>query len=157
MINIRIVCVGNIKEKFYTDAVKEYEKRLSSFCKLEIIELKEYKLLKENAEEISKAKEFEAKEILPQLKGYTVALEIKGKNYSSTEFANFIQNKSIEGNSKITFIIGGSHGLDASVSSLCKEKLSFSAFTFPHQLMRVILLEQVYRAFTILTNKSYHK
>lgn len=157
MISLQIICVGNIKEKFYTDAINEYKKRLGAFCKIEIVEVKEFKLMKENDSEILEAKNFEAKEIIKKLKGYNIALCIDGKNYSSENFAKHINNLALNGNSQINFIIGGSHGLNDEVINMCQEKLSFSSFTFPHQLMRVILLEQIYRAFTIINNKNYHK
>lgn len=157
MINIRLVCVGNIKENFFTKAIEEYSKRLNAFCKFEIIELKEYKLLKENQQEIAMAKAYEGKQIENALKGYCIALEINGKCFTSEQFAKEIEKISISGNSTITFVIGGSHGIDKRVSDMCSQKLSFSSFTFPHQLMRVIFVEQIYRAFTILAGKNYHK
>ena len=157
MLNIRLVCVGNIKEKYYTDAINEYSKRLSAFCKLEIIELKEYKLIKENTEEINLAKSTEGKLIEKEMKGYTICLEIAGKRYDSVSLAQHIDKLATTGNSVITFVIGGSHGIDKCVSDKANEKLSFSDFTFPHQLMRVVLLEQIYRSFTIINGKNYHK
>lgn len=157
MLNIQIICVGNIKEKFYTDAIQEYKKRLQSFCKLEITELKEYKFTKENPQEISLALASEGKEILKKIKGYVIALAINGKNYSSEELSKHIEQLGVSGNSQITFIIGSSYGLSKEVLDNVNEKLSFSKLTFPHQLMRVILLEQIYRAFTIINGKNYHK
>ena len=157
MINIQLICVGNIKEKFYTDAINEYLKRLQAFCKFEIIELKESKLLRESEQEINQALNNESKEILKKIKGYSIALCIEGKNYDSVKFAKNLENVAVKGNSQITFIIGSSYGLSEEVKKSVNEKLSFSSFTFPHQLMRVILLEQIYRAFTILNNKTYHK
>ncbi|MBQ7307707.1 MAG: 23S rRNA (pseudouridine(1915)-N(3))-methyltransferase RlmH [Clostridia bacterium] len=157
MLNIQLVCVGNIKEKFFTDAIEEYKKRLQSFCKLEITELKEYKLNKENNQEINNALQLEGKEIIKKLKGYTIALAINGKSYTSENLAKHIEELQVKGNSQLTFIIGSSYGLSQEVLNSVNEKLSFSALTFPHQLMRVILLEQTYRAFTILNGKNYHK
>lgn len=157
MINVQILCVGNIKEKFYTDAIEEYRKRLQSFCKLEITELKEYKFTKENSQEILTALNSEGKEILKKIKGYAIALAINGKNYSSEELSKHIEQLGVNGNSQITFIIGSSYGLSKEVLDNVNEKMSFSKFTFPHQLMRVILLEQIYRAFTIINGKNYHK
>ena len=157
MITIQIIAVGNIKESFYTDAVNEYKKRLSAFCKLEIVEAKEYKLLKENNQEIMLAKVTEGKDILKKIKGYAIPLCIDGNKYTSEKFAEHISSLASKGNSTLTFIIGGSHGLSDEVINSGKEKLSFSDFTFPHQLMRVILLEQIYRAFSIINGKNYHK
>ena len=157
MLNIQVLCVGNIKEKFFTEEINEYSKRLSSFVKLEITELKEYKLNKENSQEIATALKSEAKEILSRKKGYTIALCIDGKQMPSEKLAHHIDNLCTSGVSQITFIIGSSYGLDKEVINSSDEKLSFSELTFPHQLMRVILLEQIYRSMTILNGKSYHK
>lgn len=157
MLNIQIICVGNIKEQFFTDAINEYKKRLQAFCKLEIVELKEYKLNKENNQEINNALTTEGKEIIKRLKGYSIALAIKGQSFTSEKLANHIQSLQVKGNSQITFVIGSSYGLSNEVLNNVNEKLSFSDLTFPHQLMRVILLEQIYRSFTILNGKNYHK
>ena len=157
MITINLVCVGTIKEKFYTDAVKEYEKRLSAFCKFNIIEVKEVNFSKVGESEIEKIKLLEGKNILLNLKKYNVLLSLKGKELSSEELANFIKTKENNGISELTFIIGGSYGVSSEVENSVQEKISFSKLTFPHQLMRVILVEQIYRAFTIINNKSYHK
>lgn len=147
---IRIVCVGNLKEKYLVDACKEYSKRISKFSKIEIVELKESTL-----EPNLLALKEEAKEINKHAKGYIILLAIKGKQLSSEAFANKIQDILLSGQSDITFIIGSSCGLDQSVVS--HFQLSFSSMTFPHQLSRVILLEQVYRAFSILNHGKYHK
>lgn len=158
MITINIVCVGNLKEDYFVKAVKEYEKRLGAFAKVNIIEVKE-SLLKQNAsfEEIKKAKKEEALLLSQKIKGYTICLEIGGKTYSSEGFSKKISELTVNGVSEITFIIGGSNGLDEGFSKKADLQLSFSEFTFPHQLMRVILLEQIYRAMCILNNKTYHK
>ncbi len=157
MITINLICVGNIKEKYFTDAIKEYEKRLSSFCKFNIIELKEVNYAKVNASEIEKIKQLEGKEIINNLKKYNILLSLKGKELSSIELAEFITKKQVDGLSELTFIIGGSYGVSKDVEEKVQEKISFSKLTFPHQLMRVIFLEQIYRAFTIINNKGYHK
>lgn len=157
MITINLICVGNIKEKYFTDAIKEYEKRLSSFCKFNIIELKEVNYAKLNASEIEKIKQLEGKEIINNLKKYNILLSLKGKEISSIELAEFITKKQVDGLSELTFIIGGSYGVSKDVEDKVQEKISFSKLTFPHQLMRVIFLEQIYRAFTIINNKGYHK
>lgn len=157
MITINLICVGNIKEKYFTDAIKEYEKRLSSFCKFNIIELKEVNYAKVNASEIEKIKQLEGKEIINNLNKYNILLSLKGKELSSIELAEFITKKQVDGLSELTFIIGGSYGVSKDVEDKVQEKISFSKLTFPHQLMRVIFLEQIYRAFTIINNKGYHK
>jgi 23S rRNA (pseudouridine1915-N3)-methyltransferase len=158
MISINIVCVGNLKEDYFVKAVKEYQKRLGAFVKLNIVEVKE-SFLPNNAtiEQIKKAKQEEAKHLLQKAKGYTIALEIDGKTFSSEAFSQKFNQLTVEGNSEFTFFIGGSNGLDDELSRNANLQLSFSQFTFPHQLMRVILLEQIYRAMCILNNKTYHK
>lgn len=145
MQKINIVCVGKIKEKFYSDAVAEYLKRLSRFAKVEIREIAECRTLKEEAALILKA-----------ARGRVVALCIEGKKYSSEDFACYIKELTDTGN-ECTFIIGSSCGLDNEVKDRASLKLSFSDMTFPHQLMRVILLEQIYRAFMINGGGEYHK
>ena len=158
--NITVICVGKIKEKFYRDALSEYEKRLSRYCKLNIIEVPDEKT-PENASdrenELIKDKEGEA--ILKHVKEnmFVISLEIAGTSFSSEGFAKKIENLGISGESNIAFIIGGSLGLSKKVSKRSNLKLSFSEFTFPHQLMRVILLEQIYRAFKIISGEPYHK
>lgn len=143
---IKIICVGKIKEKFYVDALNEYKKRLSKYTKLEIIELQDSDILKE--------KELILKNI--NFKDYNIALAIEGKEYSSLELSNHI-DKIQNINSNITFIIGGSDGLDDEIKSKVNELISFSKLTFPHQLFRIILLEQIYRCFKINNNETYHK
>ena len=157
MMTINLICVGTVKEKYFIDAINEYKKRLSAFCKFNIIELKEINFSKVTNSEIEKIKELEGKEIISNLKKNNVLLSLKGKEYSSEELANFISNKQTNGISELTFVIGGSYGVSGEVEKEIQEKISFSKLTFPHQLMRVIFLEQIYRAFTILNNKSYHK
>lgn len=156
MITINIICVGNIKEKFYIDALKEYEKRLSAFCKFNIIELRETNYSNPSPSEIEKIKQEEGKKILEKLKKFNVLLSLKGKEFTSEELASFILEKQ-QVTSEINFIIGGSYGVSREVEENVQFKLSFSKLTFPHQLMRVILIEQIYRAFTIIHNKGYHK
>ena len=143
---IKIICVGKIKEKFYVDAINEYKKRLSKYTKLEIIELQDSDILKE--------KELILKNI--NFKDYNIALAIEGKEYTSVELANHI-DKIQNINSNITFIIGGSDGIDSEIKEKVNELISFSKLTFPHQLFRVILLEQIYRCFKINNNETYHK
>lgn len=150
---IKIICVGKIKEKFYRDAIYEYCKRLGKYTKLEIIEVPDSSLMNPN---LNKQKEKEAilKYIKP--KDYIITMDIEGKEYDSVSLANKIDN-TFQSNSTITFIIGGSDGLDDEVKSLANESISFSKLTFPHQLFRILLLEQIYRAFKINNNESYHK
>ena len=158
--NIQIICIGKLKEKYWTDAIAEYSKRLSRYCTLEIIELKESRLPdKASAADEENVKLEEGRAILKAIKDgtYVITLEILGKQLTSPELADKIQTLSIEGKSNVAFIIGGSLGLSAEVSKRADYKLSFSKMTFPHQMMRVILLEQVYRAFKINRNEAYHK
>ena len=151
---LKIVCVGKIKEDFFEKGIKEYTKRISGFSKFNIVEVKEV-----NTNDISKNIFQEGKNILEKINNdeYLITLEIKGKTLDSVEFANLISNKLTYGYSKITFVIGGSNGLDEAVLKRSDYSLSFSSFTFPHQLMRLILTEQIYRALTIINNKEYHK
>ena len=157
---IHIICIGKLKEKYWTDAVSEYSKRLSRFCDLEITELKESKLPDKASEAQEQAViEEEGKNILKHVKdgSYVISLEILGKNLTSVELAEKMEELPLMGKSHVTFIIGGSLGLSRDVSKRADFKLSFSKMTFPHQMMRVILLEQVYRAFKINKNEAYHK
>ena len=158
--NIQVICIGKLKEKYWTDAVKEYSKRLSRFCTFEIVELKE-SLLPANAsaKDEEKVKLEEGKEILKAIKDgtYVITLEIKGKGLSSEELASKIDDLGIMGKSNVAFVIGGSLGLSQEVSRRSDFKLSFSRMTFPHQMMRVILLEQIYRSFKIIRHEAYHK
>lgn len=157
---ITIITVGKIKEKFYTEAITEYSKRLSRYCKLNIIEVADEKT-EENSTDNEKEliKEKEAERILKQIpeNAYVITLEILGNQVDSIELANKINQLGINGNSHIVFIIGGSLGLHKSVSNKANYKLGFSKMTFPHQLMRVILLEQLYRSYRIINNEPYHK
>ena len=158
--NINIICIGKLKERYWQDAVKEYSKRLGRFCTLNIIELKESPLRANPSQADEEAvKVAEGREILAKIKpgDYVVTLEIKGKSPDSVQLARKISDLGLQGLSTIDFIIGGSLGLSGEVSSRSDFKLSFSAMTFPHQLMRVILLEQIYRSFKINSNEAYHK
>ena len=157
---INVVCVGKIKEKFYTKAVDEYSKRLSRYCKLDIVELADEKT-PDNASNVvnEQIKNKEGERILSVIKddAYVCALAIEGKMLDSVELSEKIDRLGIEGTSNITFVIGGSLGLADAVLKRADYKLSFSRMTFPHQLMRVILLEQIYRAYRIMKNEPYHK
>jgi len=150
---IKIICIGSIKEKYLKEAIEEYSKRLSKYTKLEIIELKDYSI-----NEIDKCLKLEEEEILKHIKekDYVITLEIEGEELSSIDFSNKIDN-TLQTNSNIDFIIGGSYGLSDNIKRLSNYKLSFSKMTFPHQLFRIILLEQIYRSFKILNNETYHK
>ena len=150
---IKIICLGKIKESFLEDAIKEYKKRISKYQQLEIIELQDEGI---NDKKVALKKEKEKVLKVLNKKDYIITLEIEGKEESSEEFAKRLNNIFIE-NSNITFIIGGSYGLDDEIKTLSNYKMSFSKMTFPHQLFRVILLEQVYRAFKIINNEEYHK
>ncbi len=157
---IDIIAVGKVKEKFYRDAIDEFSKRLGKYCKLQIIEVADEKTpdgASEAIEEQIKAKE--AERILKNVKedAYVFTLEIAGKKYDSVGFSEKIHTLGVQGKSHIQFIIGGSLGLHASVSKRSDAKISFSDMTFPHQLMRVILLEQIYRGFRIVSGEPYHK
>ena len=157
---ITVICVGKIKEKFYTQAVDEYSKRLSRYCKLDVVELPDEKT-PDNASNIvnEQIKRKEGERLLSSIKddAYVCALAIEGKMLDSVELSKKIDSLGINGVSNITFIIGGSLGLSDQVLKRADYKLSFSRMTFPHQLMRVILLEQVYRAYRIMKNEPYHK
>ena len=150
---IKVICVGKIKEKFFNDAIKEYEKRLSKYTKFQIIEVPDEA---DKSSEVSMKKESESIFKYITDKDYVITMEIDGKELSSVELANKIDNI-FQNNSNITFIIGGSNGLDKSVKLRSNYTLSFSKLTFPHQLFRIILLEQIYRSFKIINNESYHK
>lgn len=158
--NIQIVCIGKLKEKYWTEAVAEYSKRLSRFCTLEIVELKESRLPdKASQAEEEAVKLEEGRSILKTIKDgtFVITLEILGKQLDSPQLAAKLESLSLEGKSNIAFVIGGSLGLSEEVSKRADFKLSFSKMTFPHQMMRVILLEQIYRAFKINRNETYHK
>lgn len=157
---ISIICVGKIKEKYFTMAVEEYAKRLSRYCKLQIIEVADEKT--PDGCPLSVEEQIRAREggrILNSLRGdeYIIALAIEGKKHDSRSFAGMIEKLGVDGVSHIAFIIGGSLGLDRRVIEKSNYLLSFSDMTFPHQLMRIILLEQIYRGFRITNNEPYHK
>ena len=159
MLNINIVCVGKIKEIYLKDAIAEYSKRLNKFCNLNIIELADEKLpAKLNNSIISEIKNKECTKMIQAIKkdSYIICLDLKGKELSSEDFSKKIDNIALNFNSSITFIIGGTLGLNQEILSLANEKICFSKMTFPHQLIRVFLLEQLFRAFKISNNETYH-
>ena len=148
---IKIICIGKLKEKYLKEAINDYTKRLSKYTKLQIIELQDEKIKE-------KALQIEAERILKHIKNndYVVTLEIEGTHLTSNELAKKIETIQIN-NPNITFVIGGSYGLDNKIKQRSNYKLSFSNLTFPHGLFRLILLEQIYRSFKIINNESYHK
>ncbi len=158
--NIQILCVGKIKEKYWLDAISEYTKRLSRYCKISIFEVADEKTPDKASEAIeTEIKRVEGTRILQNVKqdAYVICLDIQGKALDSVELSEKISKIGVDGNGTIQFIIGGSLGLSSEVLSRADYKLSFSKMTFPHQLMRVILLEQIYRSYRILNHEPYHK
>lgn len=149
---IKIICSGKIKENYLKDAIAEYSKRISKYDKLEIIELPDYDY------DLKKTLQKEKENILKNinLKDYNILLDLNGKSYTSLELADKLDKVRIT-NSNITFIIGGSYGVDEEIKKIVNERISFSKLTFPHQLFRVILLEQIYRFFKIINHEEYHK
>ena len=159
MLNIQIICIGKIKEDYLKSAINEYSKRLSKYCKLEILELPDEKIPdKLNTSLANEIKQKECSNIIKHLKksSYNIALNLSGKQLTSEQFSEKIENLSMT-NSNITFIIGGSLGLTNELLNYCQEKLCFSKMTFPHQLIRVFLLEQIFRGFKIAHNETYHR
>lgn len=153
---IKILAVGKIKEKWYAEALAEYVKRLDRFAAVEIFEADEGDVRDMGEASVNAALKKEAEQILPRLQGYTVALDIDGRQMSSTEIASLIHREKMN-NSVFTFVVGGSHGLHRSVKDAARLRLSFGKITLPHTLCRVVLAEQVYRAFMINANSVYHK
>ena len=155
--NVNIVCVGKIKEAFFREAVAEYAKRLTRFCHFEVIEVTEEMLTGEGAKQIDIVKEREGERLLAKCKGTVFALDLKGKQMSSEEFSGLLSDCMTGGESTITFVIGGSYGLSPRVVERAKLSICFGKMTYPHQLMRVILAEQIYRGFMIREGSVYHK
>ena len=158
MLSINVICIGKIKENYLKNAIEEYSKRLSKYCKLTITELPDEKIpdkLNNSLENDIKTKE--CNNIINHIKkdSYIIALDLNGKQFTSEEFSKKIENLSME-NSNLTFIIGGSLGLNREILNLANQKICFSKMTFPHQLIRVFLLEQLFRAFKISNNETYH-
>lgn len=150
MLTVEVIAVGKIKEKYFSDALAEYQKRLSGYCNFKITQVADFP---DDANEIKR----EADIIIPKIKGACIPLCVEGKQLSSEELADLIRRLTVDGVSHICFVIGGSNGLDDRIKNMGRLKLSFSKMTFPHQLMRVILAEQIYRAFKIINNEKYHK
>ena len=150
---INIVCVGKIKEKYFLDAIGEYKKRLSRFANLLVIEVDEAS----KEENLDKKNDIEGKRLLEKCSGIIVCLDRQGKELESPEIAKFIKDKQVSGISEISFVIGGSNGLSKEILQKSSLVLSFGKITFPHQLFRVVLIEQIYRAFAIINGLPYHK
>lgn len=157
--NISIICIGRLKERYWTDAANEYMKRLGAYCEPAVIELRESRIHGSGEAAEAKVKEEEGRSILSKITDdmYVMTLEIKGRSLSSEQFADKINALALEGRSNIAFVIGGSLGLSPEVMERSDFRLSFSSMTFPHQMMRVILLEQIYRSFKIIRGEAYHK
>lgn len=161
MLRINIICIGKIKEKYFTDAIAEYGKRLGAFCKFSVVELAEERIKSNtpNAAQIGEVLTAEGKRIMQKIgaSDFVAALCIEGKLLSSEELARTLADAAIAGRSTVDFIIGGSYGLSSEVKSRADLRLSMSRMTFPHQMARVILSEQIYRAFEITSGGKYHK
>ncbi len=161
MLKINIVCVGKVKEKYFADAIAEYSKRLTAFCKLQIIELNEERIMNNNPNpsQIEQVLEAEGRRISQKLSAtdYVAAMCIEGKQLSSEELSAKLDSITLSGKSTIDFVIGGSYGLSDDVKRRADLKLSMSKMTFPHTMARMILCEQIYRAFEISSNGKYHK
>ena len=160
MININLIVLGKIKENYFKDAINEYKKMLKSYADLSIFEIMDEPCPENLSEkDMEKVKNVEGEKILSKIKdgAYVIALAIEGKSLDSVAFADKLNKLMIDGYSNITFVIGGSLGLSDEVLERADYKLSFSKMTFPHKLMRVILMEQIYRAFRIINNHPYHK
>ena len=159
MLTINVICVGKIKENYLKDAISEYTKRLYKYCKLEITELPDEKIPEKLSDKtMASIKEKESDNIISHIKkdSYVICLDLKGKELSSEDFSQYIDNLSLTP-SHITFIIGGSLGLTEKILSLSDYKICFSKMTFPHQLIRLFLLEQIFRGFKISNNETYHR
>jgi 23S rRNA (pseudouridine1915-N3)-methyltransferase len=156
MIEVNLICVGKIKEKYINQGIDEFTKRLKPFCNFKIIELKE-RGNDSNREDSIKKECSDIEKTLEKLKGYTVLLDISGEIISSEKMSEKIETLTVNGISRINFIIGGSYGVDDNLRAISDYRLSFSKMTFPHQLMRLLFLEQLYRWFSITNNIKYHK
>jgi 23S rRNA (pseudouridine1915-N3)-methyltransferase len=157
MIKVNIVAVGKVKEKYFSDGIEEYRKRLGKYCEFNIIELQEENYQKVDDALILQIKEKEGEKILSAVKGYVFAMAIEGKKFSSEKFAQKIKELTDSGKGVITFVIGGSYGLSDKVKAKADALISFSDMTFPHTLFRLMLTEQIYRAFSITGGSAYHK
>ena len=156
---IKIYCIGKIKEQYLKDGINEYLKRISPYSNVEIVEVIDSKVKDNpNRADIEKAKNEEGDRVLKLVKNdYLIGLDMNKPEFTSEEFASFIEKKMVEGGSSISFVIGGSYGLSDALKARCNTSISLSKLTFLHQMTRLILLEQIYRAFKILNNETYHK
>ena len=156
---IRVYCIGKIKEQYLKDGINEYLKRISSYSNIEIVEVNDSKVKdKPNQSDIDKAKNEEGDRVLKLIKNeFLIGLDMNKQELTSEEFAGFLEKKLVEGGSNISFVIGGSYGLSDVLKKRCNTSISLSKMTFLHQMTRLILLEQIYRAFKILNNETYHK
>ena len=156
---IRVYCIGKIKEQYLKDGINEYLKRISSYSNIEIVEVNDSKVKDNpNQSDIDKAKNEEGDRVLKLIKNdYLIGLDMNKQELTSEEFAVFLNKKLVDGGSNISFVIGGSYGLSDALKNRCKTSISLSKMTFLHQMTRLILLEQIYRAFKILNNETYHK
>lgn len=160
MLNIKIICVGKLKEKYWKEAVSEYSKRLNAYCKLTINEVRDEKISDSNSSaDEEKVKDMEGKQILKNIKDsdYVICLDLSGEELNSLQLSEKLEKLALTGTNQIDFIIGGSLGIGKEVLDKADEKMSFSKLTFPHQMIRTILLEQIYRAFKISRGEVYHK
>ena len=157
MIKVNVIAVGKVKEKYFADGITEYAKRLSKYCEFSITEIAEENYVKVDDSLIESIKERDAERILPKLKGHVFAMAIEGKKFSSEKLASTIKSLTDSGNGVITFVIGGSYGLSNAVKQKANALISFSDMTFPHTLFRLMLTEQLYRAFSINAGSAYHK
>lgn len=155
MLKINIIAIGKIKEKYFKDAISEYQKRLQNTVNLSIIELEECLLSGSN--NIETVKDNESNKLLSEIKGYSILLDIEGRALNSLEFSGTFNKLMTEGNNEISFLIGGSYGVNEKLKNAVNMRLTFGKMTYPHQLMRVILIEQIYRAFSIMNHSQYHK
>lgn len=156
MIKVSVVAVGRVKEKYFSDGIAEYAKRLARFCEFKIIEVKEENFAKVGASEREIIKRKEAERISPYLKGKVFVLAIEGEKLSSEGFSKLIRD-AVDASGEVTFVIGGSYGLHDEIKKRADKSVSFSAMTFPHTLFRLMLTEQIYRAFSIDEGSAYHK
>ena len=156
---IKIYCIGKIKEQYLKDGINEYLKRISPYSKIEIVEVSDSKVKDNpNQADIEKAKNEEGELVLKLLKNdFLIGLDMNKQEFNSEDFADFLSKKIVEGGSSISFVIGGSYGLSDELKKRCNTSISLSKMTFLHQMTRLILLEQIYRAFKILNNETYHK
>lgn len=160
MLNIKIICVGKLKEKYWKEAVSEYSKRLNAYCKLTMNEVRDEKISDSNSSaDEEKVKDMEGKQILKNIKDsdYVICLDLSGEELNSLQLSEKLEKLALTGTNQIDFIIGGSLGIGKEVLDRADEKMSFSKLTFPHQMIRTILLEQIYRAFKISRGEVYHK